>query len=110
MKKKTSRAMGRQPKSEGRPTAATARKSRAVSPEAMRNLATISQFTEVPCVRCGAPEAAVNGEWLRAVRIVAGLSLREMATRLGFSAPYICDIELNRRHCTPAIRAEYERL
>lgn len=68
------------------------------------------KFSEQPCPTCGTPRAIVNGDWLRSRRTAAGLSLREMAGRLDFSAAYICDIEKNRRNCTPAIRAAYEAL
>ena len=70
----------------------------------------LEKFVERPCRTCGTPHAVVNGMWLRAVRQAAGLSLREMAARLGFSTPYVCDVELNRRNCTPQIRKAYEQL
>jgi transcriptional regulator with XRE-family HTH domain len=52
----------------------------------------------------------VNGAWLRQQRQAARITLRDMAKRLGFSAPYICDIELNRRHALPKIVKVYEEL
>jgi transcriptional regulator with XRE-family HTH domain len=70
----------------------------------------MAKFKDMPCGSCGAPRSVVDGAWLRQQRIKAGLGLREMAQRLGFSAPYICDIELNRRNCTPKVRAAYEAL
>ena len=52
----------------------------------------------------------INGDWLREVRKNAGLTLRDMARRVGVSVPYLCDIELNRRNCLPAMRDAYENL
>jgi transcriptional regulator with XRE-family HTH domain len=52
----------------------------------------------------------VNGAWLRATRLRAGLSQRAFARHLGLSAPYIGDIELNRRGCRHEIQMAYERL
>lgn len=69
-----------------------------------------SKFRPQPCPTCGSERAVVDGHWLRRQRQRAGLTLREVSRRLGFSAPYISDVELNRRNCTPAIRAFYERL
>ena len=71
---------------------------------------TARKFRDEPCGQCGTPRSVVDGAWLRAKRREAGLTLREMARRLEFSAPYICDVELNRRNCTPEIRAAYEAL
>lgn len=71
---------------------------------------TVSKFTYGACPRCGAPQSMLNGAWLRKCRERAGLTLREFATRAGVSAPYICDIEKNRRNCLPGMRALYEGL
>ncbi len=70
----------------------------------------IQKFKAEPCSSCGSPLSVVNGAWLRLEREMAGLTLREMARRLEFSAPYICDVEHNRRACSPKIRAAYEAL
>lgn len=43
-------------------------------------------------------------------RQAAKLTLREMARALDFSAPYICDVELGRRHCTADLLKAYESL
>lgn len=69
-----------------------------------------AKFTDQACQTCGASRAVLNGAWLRFVRQRAGLTLREFATRAGVSAPYISDIERNRRNCLPAMRARYEAL
>lgn len=69
-----------------------------------------AKFKRDSCPRCGSPQTVLNGEWLRARRVAAGLSLRAMAARVGFTAAYLCDIEKNRRNCLPAMRAEYEAL
>lgn len=65
---------------------------------------------EEPCPRCGSLEQVINGLWLRSKRIKAGITLREFARRLDLSAPYISDIETNRRTVTPAILKAYESL
>lgn len=62
------------------------------------------------CKSCGTPNSVINGAWLSAERKAAGITLREMSRRLGFSAPYLCDVEWDRRNCTPKIRAAYEAL
>ena len=70
----------------------------------------VPKFTHGSCPTCGTPRSIINGQWLRTEREIAGLSLREMARRLEFSAPYLSDIEHNRRNCTPKIREAYEAL
>jgi len=67
------------------------------------------KFIDEPCPRCGSPSRVVNGAWLRFVRKRVGLTLRQFAKRAGVSAPYICDIERNRRNCLPAMREQYEQ-
>lgn len=62
------------------------------------------------CAQCGHEYFAINGNWLRELRLAAGISLREMARRLHFSAAYICDIEHNRRGCRFEIQRAYEQL
>ena len=52
----------------------------------------------------------INTDALRSIREASGLSLRKMAERLGFSAPYISDIERGRRACTLKIAGEYNLL
>ncbi len=70
----------------------------------------VAKFRDHPCSQCGSLKPVINGAWLRSRRQRAGLSLRAMALRLGFSAAYVCDIELNRRNCLPPVRAAYEAL
>lgn len=69
-----------------------------------------SKFTNVRCSKCGRPNGVINGEWLRARRVRARLTLLQMAQRLGFSAVYLSDIERGRRPCTARIREAYEAL
>lgn len=38
------------------------------------------------------------GEYLRACRVRSNLTLRALAKGLGFSAPFVCDVELDRRY------------
>ena len=55
-----------------------------------------------PCPTCGGSgEYAAErdiGLALRKRREARGMSLRDMATNLGISAPYLSDLELGRRH------------
>jgi transcriptional regulator with XRE-family HTH domain len=70
----------------------------------------VPKFFDQPCPTCGTPRTVVNGLWLRERRIKAGYSLRDFAKRVGVSAPYISDIEHNRRRCLPAMRDAYENI
>jgi hypothetical protein len=51
-----------------------------------------------------------NGEWLRARRIAAGLTLIEMAKRSGFSKSHLSAVEINRRGCTEWLEHAYASL
>lgn len=68
------------------------------------------KFRSESCQRCGTPCVVVDGHWLTKQRKAAGVTLRGMADRLGFSAAYLCDVEKNRRNCSPKIRLAYEEL
>lgn len=59
------------------------------------------------CRACGQRVCVVDGADLRRVRVEAGLSLRAMGKRIGFSASYLRDVELNRRTCTTRIEEAY---
>jgi transcriptional regulator with XRE-family HTH domain len=60
------------------------------------------------CPRCGGTGVLLRyGDELRAARQRAGLSLREVARRLGFTASYLCDLELDRRNCSFVLRGRY---
>lgn len=52
----------------------------------------------------------VNGEWLKARRDAADVSLRELGKALGFSAMFLSDIEHNRRNCSEKVLKAYEGL
>jgi len=62
---------------------------------------------DVACTTCGSPRAFVDGAWLREQRKGAGLTLREVARRLGFTASYVCDVELNRRYASAGFAARF---
>ena len=49
------------------------------------------------CTRCNQLRKVIDGEELKAMRLVRGLSLREVARQVGISPAYLCDIEHNRR-------------
>lgn len=70
------------------------------------------EFMEGACPRCHGDGQIrlVNPRWLRETRERAGLTLREMARRLDFSAAYVCDIEHGRRACSTAIHDVYRSL
>jgi predicted transcriptional regulator len=63
--------------------------------------------THITCPRCGGKGQLVNGEFLRFTREEQGLSLREMARRLKYSATYLSDIEHNRRVSTARVNEAY---
>lgn len=65
---------------------------------------------DVACPTCGGPRQRLNGAWLRQRRERVGLSLREVARRAGLSAPFVCDVELNRRNVNDRLLAVYEAL
>jgi hypothetical protein len=56
-----------------------------------------SKYRTAVCSHCGSPNQVVCGGYLRALRESAGVSLRQMAKRLGLSAAYVSDIERNHR-------------
>lgn len=68
------------------------------------------KFIDLPCPHCGSPRSVVDGAWLRERRELARVTLREMGRRLGVSAPYLCDVEWNRRSRLPNIVKAYEAL
>lgn len=63
-----------------------------------------------PCSHCGAPRATATGDALRAYRKRLGLSLIEVAAKLGVAFGHVGDIERGRRFATPAILNAYTRL
>ena len=65
----------------------------------------------VTCSLCNGRGCIVyDGAALRKKRLRAGLSLREVARRLKLSAPYICDVELERRRVTERIQEFYDAM
>ena len=68
------------------------------------------KFKSESCSKCGSLHSVINGAWLRERRKRAGLTLRDFAKRVGVSAPYISDIEKNRRNCLPAMLDAYEHV
>ena len=58
-----------------------------------------------PCSLCGGPRAFVDGTALRVMRQRRGVSLRKLGSALGLTASYLCDLELNRRHCSLKLAA-----
>jgi len=50
----------------------------------------------------------INPKWLREQRKRKGMSLREMARKLGYSAAFISDVELGRRNPNEKILAFFD--
>jgi predicted transcriptional regulator len=73
---------------------------------------TVIVKTETKCKHCGGDGVhwVVNPESLKKTRIAAGISLRAFAKQLGFTPPYISDIENGRRACTFIIESAYSAL
>lgn len=67
------------------------------------------RVVSIKCARCNGSGAtfAVDPQSLRASRKRAGISLREVARRLSFSAGYISDIEFGKRACPESIQRAY---
>ena len=70
------------------------------------------ELVEVKCKECGGKgtRQVVLPESLKQARIAAGISMRSLAKRLGFTAPYLSDIENGRRRCTFEIEEAYTML
>lgn len=64
-----------------------------------------------PCPRCKGtgriPDPHAIGAAMKARRIAARLTLREVARRMGFTAPYISDLENGRRPWNDVALARY---
>lgn len=71
-----------------------------------------SRYTVSMCLACDGAGAVrrINGLWLRWQRERAGYSLRRFAQQIGFSAPYVSDIERGHRGCSPLIESQYAAL
>lgn len=64
-------------------------------------------FRHKPCPTCGQSWRVRNVEYLRVLREEHGLSLREVSRRMGFSAPYVSDVERNRRRISETFWCNY---
>ena len=73
-------------------------------------MTTEPKFIVIECPHCGSEIRQVSGRWLRERRSVAGVSLREMARQVGFSAPYLSDIERGNRKPPETVVATYDAL
>lgn len=65
-----------------------------------------------PCPRCNGtgtiPDDRAMGAAMRQRREAAGLSLYDLAKKLGLSASYLCDLELGRRQWSGTNIERYE--
>lgn len=69
------------------------------------------KYIEERCPQCDrSVRTVINGEWLREARHAAGLTLDDMAKRLGFGKMYLSEIERNEKRATPKILDAYEAL
>ncbi len=50
------------------------------------------------CRSCGQLRKVADGKHLQELRKLSGMTLRELGKRIGLSAPYLNDIEHNRRN------------
>lgn len=64
-----------------------------------------------PCHHCGGTGVEADplaiGKSMRELRIQRGLSLREVARRMGMSASFISDLERGNRHWGPKAATKY---
>lgn len=65
------------------------------------------------CPKCGGSGTVLNdkkvGAFMRSLRIHAKVTGRALARRLGWSAAYLCDLELGRRAWNAEKREKYQR-
>lgn len=65
----------------------------------------------IKCPRCGGTGHIDNpvaiGEQMRKLRLAKGIGLREIAQDIGFSAPYVSDLERGRRAWSPNVKRWY---
>lgn len=65
------------------------------------------------CPKCDGTGSVLDprmmGQQMRELREKKGVSGRELARRLGFSAPYVSDLELGRRSFNTALIQRYKQ-
>lgn len=76
----------------------------------MSNQIASHKWTVVKCHVCQQVRRVAAYPWMRKVRLAAKISLRNVARKTGYSASYICDIELGRRRANESILKIYEDL
>lgn len=68
-------------------------------------------FKTIPCERCDGTGKVMDprsvGKEARAARLLAGFTLGEVAHLIGYSVPYVSDLEHGRRNWTNDLRARY---
>lgn len=70
----------------------------------------VPAFLQLPCPTCGQLTQMRNGLVLKSRRERAGLTQREFGRRVGFTSPYLSDIERNRRRCPDDLWRAYHAL
>lgn len=68
-----------------------------------------AMFMDIHCKTCGGVDTVVDGAYLRWKRQRAGMTLRDLGKKLGVSAVYLSDIELNRRNRLPRVVEGYKQ-
>ena len=70
-------------------------------------------MSTTPCKRCNGtgdePDQKTIGASMRSKRYAYGKSLRQVAIKMGKSAPYISDLELGRRQWNAGLIADFEK-
>ena len=64
----------------------------------------------VPCTKTvKLIDSGPTGAKARALRITAGISLRDMAKRMNFTPAYVSDLECGKRNWSKSLVEKYER-
>lgn len=61
------------------------------------------------CPKCGGTGKIVDYAVMLSKRVASGKSAKEVASSMGISTSYLCDLEHGRRSWTPEIVANFEK-
>lgn len=70
----------------------------------------MTKYAETPCRMCGTHQTSVRGDWCRAQRTAAGLTLQALAQRAGLAVQTLWDVETGRMRCSQRVQTVYEAL
>jgi len=68
------------------------------------------KYIKTKCRECGGNRKTLNGAWLRFKRLKCGMNQRDFGMMIGFSSPYLSDLETNRRECPASLVKIYNKL